>query len=125
LKLLFVYNANGGPFNTMADTVHKIASPSTYPCHLCALTHGRFSMKNEWKSFVRDLPVQALFLHRNEFLKQFSSPAELPVIFILNDGKIDILMSKKKIDNFKTLVDLKDTVMQTVQKYVQHHYPNT
>jgi hypothetical protein len=39
-QLLFVYDTDGGPFNTMVDNAHEILSPNTYACQLCALTHG-------------------------------------------------------------------------------------
>ena len=39
-SLLFVYNADSGFFNTLADIGHKLFSPATYPCQLCAITHG-------------------------------------------------------------------------------------
>lgn len=124
LKLLFVYNANDGLFNTMADFAHKILSPSTYRCRLCALTYDNFFMKNEWKIFVSNLSVPAFFLHKNEFLKRFSSLADLPAIFILNDGKINILMSRNEIDDCYSLDELKAAVTQKVERYVQHYHSN-
>ena len=36
--LIFIYNANGGIFSAMADAAHKLVSPETYPCSLCAIT---------------------------------------------------------------------------------------
>ena len=56
-RLLFVYNADSGLFNTMADIGHKIFSPQTYSCLLCALTHGYFRERDEWRRFVDDNPV--------------------------------------------------------------------
>jgi len=38
MNLIFVYNANGGLVNSWLDTAHKIVSPSTYSCSLCAIT---------------------------------------------------------------------------------------
>ncbi len=43
--LIFVYNANSDLFSTVTDFAHKILSPSTYQCQLCALTYGNFSKK--------------------------------------------------------------------------------
>ena len=40
VELLFVYNADTGLFNTVADAAHKILSPSTYSCNLCKVTYG-------------------------------------------------------------------------------------
>lgn len=64
--LLFVYAADSGLFNTVADIAHKIFSPHSYPCRLCALTHGHFKVKREWQHFVDRLSVPCRFLHRDE-----------------------------------------------------------
>ena len=53
-RLLFVYNADSGLFNTLTDIAHKMLSPKTYTCNLCAITHGLFSEKEEWKEFIPD-----------------------------------------------------------------------
>jgi hypothetical protein len=66
-RLLFVYNADGGQLAGLKDLFHKILSPSTYPCSLCAITYGTVSMRTEWKDFVRQLAVPVEFLHRDEF----------------------------------------------------------
>ena len=51
--LIFVYNANAGLFNMMSDYAHKIISPETYECNLCALTYGNLGMKQKWKSLFQ------------------------------------------------------------------------
>ena len=42
MKLIFVYNAGSGKLNALFDMAHKIVSPTTYECSLCALTHDAF-----------------------------------------------------------------------------------
>ena len=37
-RLLFVYNADTGLFNALADSAHKILSPQTYQWVLCEVT---------------------------------------------------------------------------------------
>ena len=68
-QLVFVYNADSGLFGTATDFTHKILSPSTYRCRLCALTYGNFTIKDEWKSFIAQLPFSITFLHKNDFMK--------------------------------------------------------
>ncbi len=68
--LMFVYNADSGMFNTLSDMAHKVFSPRTYSCNLCALTHSTFSMRDEWKEFIESLGVELEFLHRDEFRKR-------------------------------------------------------
>ena len=43
-SLILVYNADSGFFNALADSAHKLLSPSTYDCRLCALTYGAIQM---------------------------------------------------------------------------------
>ncbi|MBA3647638.1 MAG: hypothetical protein H0W62_03650 [Chitinophagales bacterium] len=66
-QLIFVYNVNSDLFSTVTDFVHKILSPSTYQCKLCALTYGNFSLKQEWKAFIESLLIETVFLCKDEF----------------------------------------------------------
>jgi hypothetical protein len=45
MRLLFVYAGDSGAVNGLVHYVHKIVSPATYECHLCALTDGRRSSR--------------------------------------------------------------------------------
>ena len=65
--LLFVYNADSGLFNLLADIGHKIFSPDTYACELCMLTHGYFSENKAWRHFIDALDCDCRFMHRDEF----------------------------------------------------------
>ena len=67
--LLFVYNADTGLFSVMTDYAHKILSPKTYPCNLCAITYGNMGMNKQWKEYINNLTIPIEFLHRDEFLK--------------------------------------------------------
>ena len=67
-QLLFVYNADSGLFNTVADIAHKLFAPQTYACDLCALTHGYFSERDAWRGFIESLGVPCRFLHRDQAL---------------------------------------------------------
>jgi len=90
-RLLFVYNADSGLFNALADIGHKIFSPQTYDCRLCGLTHGVLTEHKAWRAFVEGLPVACTFLHRDEFHRRYPSagtPA-LPAVFrLLSDGPV-------------------------------------
>lgn len=81
-QLLFVYNADSGLFNTVADIAHKVLSPSTYACNLCALTHGHFQVREEWVGFLKTLDADCEFLHRDEFHAKYGrTNVGLPAIF--------------------------------------------
>jgi len=89
VELLFVYNADSGLFNSMADAAHKILSPSTYNCNLCKVTYGWFTERTQWRGFVESLNVPCTFLHRDELRQRHpelgSEP--LPAVFRVTDGK--------------------------------------
>ncbi|MBO2010712.1 hypothetical protein [Hymenobacter negativus] len=84
-RLVFVYNADGGRLAGLKDMFHKILSPATYPCSLCAITYGATSMRPEWREFVQHLPVPVDFLHRDEFVRDYPQWAQhaLPAAFAL------------------------------------------
>ena len=123
-ELLFVYNANSDLFSSVTGFAHKILSPSTYECRLCALTYDNFSMKEEWKSFIESLPLKTVFLHKDEFEKQFKTKVNFPAVFIPANGMIKELISKQQIEGCSSLDDLKNLVTVKLNEHVQHHHSN-
>lgn len=88
MHLLFVYNADSGLFGTLADIGHKILAPHTYPCRLCALTHGYFAMRRDWAAFIEELGIPCEFLHRDEFVRRYhGSDVPLPAVFRLDGDR--------------------------------------
>ncbi len=86
MRLLFVYNADSGLFNTMADAAHKILSPQTYQCDLCRITYGWFQERSDWRDFIDGLGIDCTFLHRDQFQARYPDhPIELPAILCLDD----------------------------------------
>lgn len=121
-QLLFVYQAKSDLFNTVTDFAHKIISPSTYPCKLCALTYGNFSIKQDWKTFIKNLPLTSVFLHRDEFSKKYLQSNELPAVFLQEDQHINQLISKEEIEACESLPDLKNLVIKKLQVHDQHYH---
>ena len=110
-QLVFVYNADSGMFNTLTDIAHKVFSPQTYECNLCAISHSYLSERSEWKEFIEDLGVECEFLHRDEFMKKYhSNEKNFPVIFELVDGELKPALSMEQINACKSMDDLKDTI---------------
>jgi hypothetical protein len=66
-RLVFVYNADSGLFNTASDIAHKLFSPETYPCRLCTISHGYFTQRSAWKALIESLNADCEFLHRDQF----------------------------------------------------------
>lgn len=96
-NLIVVYNADSGKWNAYLDMAHKIFSPSTYACKLCAITHGIFKVEKEWAAFVESIDTEITFLHRDEWLQHYDQDAELPAIFRERDGTISVLISAREM----------------------------
>ncbi len=110
-ELIFVYNADSGLFNSLTDTAHKILSPETYGCNLCAITYGGFGMKKEWKEFLKNINIPIDFLHRNELADKYGFLSiDLPAILISKNGVPQILVNSESINSCKTIDDLKNLI---------------
>lgn len=111
--LMFVYNADSGLFNTMADIGHKMFSPETYECALCALTHGYFKERGQWREFVEGLGTECLFLHRDEFLRRYPGQStKLPAVFSLHHGEPACCADAEAIAGCQDLTALQALIRQ-------------
>jgi len=123
-QLIFVYNASSDLFSTVSDFAHKILSPSTYECQLCALTYGNFSIKQDWKSFLETFPIKTVFFHKDEFEKKYKIQTALPAVYVEVNGAINELIIKQEIDSCKNLEELKNLITQKLEEHDQHNYSN-
>ncbi len=88
LQLVFVYNADSGLFNGMADAAHKLFSPDTYSCNLCKVTYGWFTERGAWRDFIEQLDIPCRFLHRDEFRAAYPAlEIDLPAVLRVQDGE--------------------------------------
>ena len=110
--LIFVYNADGGPLNAVSDAVHKLVSPATYPCSLCALTYGAVAMHGAWRTFLGSTGLPVLFLYRDEFRADLDRrELALPAILLgaASGGPPQVLLSAAELNalaDLPTLIDL-------------------
>lgn len=109
--MIFVYNASPGILNSALHALHKILSPKTYPCNLCAVTHGATAMKKEWADFIKKLPAKSIFLHKDEWEKKFQRADELPAAFVKEGGEIKTLIGPETMRNI-TLEELKAQILE-------------
>lgn len=113
MKLVFVYNADSGLFNTLTDIAHKIFSPETYTCQLCAITHSVFREREEWKHYIKNLGVNSEFLHRDEFVSQHKLPdAEFPAIFLEKSGELTLCISASDLASSHSIEELKELIAE-------------
>jgi len=115
-EMILVYNAYGGIYPGIVDFVHKEMFPKSYPCNLCYLTFGTFSMKTKWKEFLESLPYKKTELHKDEFTRRYL-PANLPlpVILISNETNVEILVSAEEINQRNTLQEIKELVQSKIK----------
>lgn len=106
-KLVFVYNADSGVFNLLSDIAHKMFSPETYSCSLCALTHTNFGMKKEWRKFLESIDAEKEFLHADEFKDKYNfKETALPVVFKKVGPDLEIIIDAVEINKCQTIDDL-------------------
>lgn len=114
-ELLFVYNARAGVLHALVDTAHKLVSPATYPCKLCALTYGNVRMRPRWRTFVDELPHRVRFVYADELAREIPPGlAELPALVEVRGGRLDILLAKQDIEGCRSLDDLMTRVREVV-----------
>ncbi len=110
--VVFVYNADSGLFNTLADAAHKLFSPRTYRCNLCALTHATLGMRKEWKRFLDGLDATPEFLHADELRARYGvAGVPLPAVFRRDGGRLRLLLGADSINACRTLDDLQRLVL--------------
>ena len=110
--LVFVYNADSGVFNALADAAHKIFSPRTYACNLCALTHTALGMRGEWRSFLEGLGVPLEFLHADELRSRYGlKGVTLPAVFEKDERGLRVLAGADAINACGTLDELKRLIL--------------
>jgi hypothetical protein len=112
-RLVIVYNADAGIVAGVMDSVHKIVSPATYPCQLCAVTYGLTSMKREWRAFLDELGLEVVFHHRPDFRAAYPQAADwpLPVVAVEGEGALVRLVNAAE---FAAIADL-PTLMRVVK----------
>jgi hypothetical protein len=110
--LVFAYNAKCGLFNAAADMAHKVFSPQTYQCKLCALTYATFGMRKDWKRFLVSLERPLEFLHSDELKSLYRiSDLPLPAIFEKDGERLKLLIDADSINRCSTIADLKQLVI--------------
>lgn len=113
-KLIFVYNADAGAIQGLLGSVHKIVSPSTYECSLCHITHGVFTENKVWADYRNSAEIEMVFLHRDEFLKQYRSKwlpdYTFPIVLISDDKELGVFITTEILNKITTQEELIELV---------------
>lgn len=114
--LVFVYNADSGLFSVLSDAVHKLVSPATYACSLCALTYSHVGMRREWRNFIEELEIESEFLHADELAARYGvHTVPLPAVFRRGDTGLELLLNKSDLDACRTLAELEHRVSAALE----------
>lgn len=107
-QLILVYNADGDKVSVLRDMAHKIISPSTYGCSLCAVTHGAFTMRTRWKEFLQKFPYKPIEYHRDEFSAAYPDVRiSLPAILVqFGDQPPRVLVTSVGLDTVSDIDEL-------------------
>ena len=106
-KIIFTYNARSGKLNSLLDVAHKLISPKTYQCKLCTITHDTFKENALWKQFRKNTSLPLVFLHSDEFEKQYKNiKTKYPVIFLQEGEKLTEWISRSEIEKIETTQEL-------------------
>ncbi|MFT4847844.1 MAG: hypothetical protein ACI83B_000366 [Sediminicola sp.] len=121
MKLIVVYNANSGAVSAILDGLHKMVSPSTYDCNLCAITFGNFSEDKVWKEFREASEIEMEFYHKDEFLKQFRSKwlpkYDFPVVLSKEDGQLEMFIDSQELNALEDASQL----IAAIKKHQSHY----
>jgi hypothetical protein len=98
-QLVFVYNADIGIAAAIIDSIHKTLSPATYACSLCAITYGSFTMDRRWRAWLKALPLETVFYHRQDFHAAHpDATVALPAVLRVRGGAVETVMTAAELD---------------------------
>jgi hypothetical protein len=110
--LIFVYNADSGLLNGLRDLLHKLISPQSYDCQLCALSYSALGMRREWKLFIASLAHPVLFLHADELRQRYGvAEVPLPAVFIQKGSAPEPWIDAAAINGCQSLAELQALVL--------------
>ncbi|QBA65554.1 GTPase [Muriicola soli] len=96
--------------NELFDAAHKVLNPATYQCRLCELTFGNFREKATWKKFRKKSDISMEFLHKDEFLAQYSSKFmpkySFPIVLEITDHNLEQFLGTKEINELQSTEEL-------------------
>jgi hypothetical protein len=101
-----VYAMDGNWFSELVGAVHKIASPSTYPCQLCKLTHGPVSARPAWSQFIKNSNIRIKPVHRDQLRLHPELGATLPAVYRETSAGLQLLLGPAQLAECQTADEL-------------------
>ena len=104
-KIIFVYKAKSDLLSKSIDWFHKLASPQTYACELCQLTHHQFGAKQKFRDWAFQAPFEIEFQYEDQWISQ-NTRQTLPLIAFQHKDQIDVILLADEIEQCITLDEL-------------------
>lgn len=106
-RIILVYNAESGVFNTVHSWLHKAFSGECGDCQLCHFTYGLTGMRRPWRELIESLPCPAVFLYRADFQKTYPDfETTFPAILAEYTGQLKHLVSADELAELENLTEL-------------------
>ncbi|MBB6431650.1 hypothetical protein [Algisphaera agarilytica] len=113
MKLIFVYNADAGWLGAAWDSAHKLISPKTYRCSLCAVTHHALGMKKRWARFIEGLEHDIEFLHRDEAKERYDlETVDWPAVLKEDEKEARIWLNSEELAHAETIEQLEALIRE-------------
>ena len=116
-ELIFIYNVKSGFINELVDFAHKIISPETFDCNLCAITYDTFTMEKRWADYIQSLPINSLFTYQDKLYENNLKNVKLPSVFLRNGTELKELLSSSEINKLNELQQL----IEILDKKLKEH----
>ncbi len=90
--------------------MHKVFSPTTYQCSLCDITFGIVSENKIWKKFRQESEHEMVFLHKDEFAKEYTSKSmnkfTFPIVFSESEKGLEVFIRTEELNQLKSAQEL-------------------
>jgi hypothetical protein len=96
-KLLFVFSANGGRWNAIADSMKKLLMMEG--CALCSITHGIAGEKREFLIWKHSVGVPIEYVHRDEMQAELVDVVgkAIPAVVAVTGQRLVLLLSPEVV----------------------------
>jgi hypothetical protein len=100
-ELVGVYDADSTLLGEVSYWIG--ARLGTRHCSLCELTHGLFTVRNEWKECRRSLAVPVVTYHRNDAPADVLGAAAgvFPVVLARTAGSLTVVLGPEELESFR------------------------
>ncbi|MDX2359769.1 MAG: GTPase [Crocinitomicaceae bacterium] len=106
MELIFVYNAHTDPVSATVDYLHKVFSPKTYKCELCALTHHNLGQRSAWTQFKKESGAEMQFMYIKGFEKKFGGNYTYPVVLEIKSDGLHQALNKNELADLNNVEGL-------------------